>query len=159
MKNMKRIFYKILLTLGIIIISGTAITVLFLTWKMPLNNLHLKVFEYNFRRSVDSLHPKQSTLIAEAAEVGNWADGTYCEYFAGQFRLSKLPKETIRQFYFKESMSSGVDFIDEDIFNHSPWSEWKEKYLKNYKPKENENIYLVWKADYDNSPDGDIRCD
>lgn len=55
-------------------------------------------------------------------------------------------------------MSSGVDFIDEDIFKHSPWSEWKEKYLRNYKPKENENIYLVWIADENKSSDGDIRC-
>jgi len=156
---MKRILYKILLILGILIVLGVVLTFLLLTWKMPFNDYKLEVFQNNFDQSMDKIHPAESRLMAKVSEIGNWADGTYCEFFVGQFRLSMLPKEAIKKFYFKDSMSSGVYFIDEDIFNHSPWSEWKEKYFKEYKIKDGENIYLVWKADYDNVPAGDIRCD
>ncbi len=156
---MKRILYKILLILGMIIVGGFASIVLLLTWKMPFNNLYLKVFEYNFSKSVVALHPKESTFIAEAAEVGNWADGTYCEFLVGQFRSSPLSKETLEKIYPDDFFTAGVYFIDGNEDFGSPWFEWKEKYLKNYRAKDNENVYLVWKADYDNSPDGDIRCD
>jgi hypothetical protein len=104
------------------------------------------------------MHPRQSYLITDVAELGNWANGNQCQFFAGQFRLSELSKETIRQSYFKESMSTGVYFLDEDVFNHSPWSEWKEKYLGNYVSQKDKNIYLVWVSDDNNLPDGDIRC-
>lgn len=154
-----RILYKILLILGIIIVGGIAIIVLFFTWKMPFNNLYLKVFEYDFRKSIVALHPKESTLIAEVTEVGNWADGTYCEFLAGQFRSSTLSKEELEKIYPYDFFTAGVYFIDGGEDLGSPWFEWKEKYLKNYKAKENENLYIVWKSDYDNSPDGDIRCD
>lgn len=156
---MKRIFYKILLILGMIIIGGIVVIVLFFTWKMPFNNLYLKVLEYNFRKSVVALHPKESTLIAEVAVVGNWTDGTYCEFFVGQFRSSSLSKEELEKIYPNDFSTTGVYFVDSDEVFGSPWFELKKKYLKNYRPKDNENIYLVWKADYDNSPDGDIRCD
>lgn len=152
------LFYKILIIFSSIIFSAIILLVLILTWKIPYNNLYLKIFQESFNIFVNPMHPPQSNLIAEMAETGNWANGSQCQYFAGQFRFSALPKETIRQFYFKESLSSGVDFIDEDIFNHSPWLEWKEKYLKNYKPEESESIYLIWIADEDNLADGDIRC-
>ena len=104
------------------------------------------------------MHPEQSKLIIKIAETGNWANGSQCQYFVGQFRVSTLSKEIIRQSYFKESMSSGIDFIDEDAFNYGPLLGWKEKYFKNYKPKENENVYFVWILDGDKFTDGDIRC-
>jgi hypothetical protein len=156
---MKRILYKTLLILGITIVSCVVLIVLLFTWKMPFNDFYLKVFEYNFRKSISVLHPKQSTFVAEVAEVGNWADGTYCEFIAGQFRSSTLSEEELEKIYPNDFFTAGVNFFDENEDLGSPWSEWKEKYLKDYEPKEGENVYLVWKADYDNSSDGDIRCD
>jgi hypothetical protein len=157
-----KLFYKILIISASTIFSAfllvTILFTLYLTYKIPFNNYNLKVFEGNFRKSIAALHPKQSSLIAEVAEVGNWADGTQCQFFVGQFRSSSFSKEELKQAYFEDSMSSGVDFVDEDIFSHSPWLGWKENYLKNYKPKENETVYLVWASDDDNLPDGDIRC-
>ena len=55
-------------------------------------------------------------------------------------------------------MSSGVYFIEGDEDFDNTWFEWKEKYLKNYKLKDGENVYLVWMSDDDYPPDGDIRC-
>lgn len=158
-----KLFYKIIFFSGATIFSiflfiAVSFT-LYVTYRMPFNNIHLKIFEDNFRRSIAGLHPGQSSLITEAAEVGNWADGTYCEFLAGQFRSSLLSKEELEKLYPYNFFSAGVYFIDEDIFNHSPWADWKEKYLKNYKAKNNEDVYLVWKSDYNNSPAGDIRCD
>ena len=61
--------------------------------------------------------------------------------------------------YPNDFSTAGLYFIDGNEAFGSPWFEWREKYLKKYKAKDNENTYLIWKADYDNSPDGDIRCD
>jgi hypothetical protein len=156
-----KFFYKIIIIFSIIIFLTIIYLVLIVTWKIPYNNLYLKIFQESFNTFINPIHPKESNLLAEAAELGNWSDGTYCQFIVGEFRSSSLSKEAIRQFYFKESMSSGVYFIDgindNDTINN-PWHEWKEKYLKNYKPKENENIYLVWMSE-DKSPNGDIRCD
>lgn len=153
-----KLFYKIFVISSIIILSIILFLILLLAWKMPYNNLYLKNFQKSFNAFTYYMHPKQSYLITTISETGNWGNGNQCQFFAGQFRLSKLSKETIMQSYFKYSMSSGVDFLDEDIFNHDPWMEWKGKYLGNYKPKEGENIYLVWMSDDNNPPDGDIRC-
>lgn len=153
-----KFFYKIIIILCTSIISIVILFVLLLVWKMPYNNLYLKIFQESFNTFVYFMHPQQSNLIIDVAEIGNWANGTQCQFFTGQFRLSKLSKKTIKQSYFEDSMSSGVDFIDEDIFNQNPWFEWKEKYLKNYKLQENENIYLIWMIDGDKFSDGDIRC-
>jgi hypothetical protein len=156
---MKRILYKILLILGMIIVGGVVSIVLFLVWKIPFNNYKLGIFQKSFDQSIAKFHPIESKLLAKAAEVGNWADGTYCEFFVGQFRSSPLPREELEKIYPSDFFTTGVYFIDDNEAFGSSWFEWKEKYLKNYKAKDNENIYLVWKADYDDSPDGDIRCD
>lgn len=153
-----KLFYKILIISSIIIFLAVILFISILTWKIPYNNLYLKIFQKSFNTIVSPMHPAQSNLIADVAEIGNWANGAQCQFFVGQFRLSTLSKESIKRSYFKESVSSGVNFIEEDIFNHSPWFKWKEKYLKNYKLKENESVYLIWTADEDSLPDGDIRC-
>ncbi|KKP33157.1 MAG: hypothetical protein A2360_00590 [Candidatus Staskawiczbacteria bacterium RIFOXYB1_FULL_32_11] len=153
-----KLFYKNFTILGLIISSAVILFIIILVWKMPYNNLYLNNFRKSFSVFTYYMHPKQSNLIVEMAELGNWANSNQCQFFAGQFRLSGLSKETIMQSYFKESMSTGVYFLDEDVFNHSPWSEWKEKYLGNYVPQKDKNIYLVWASDDNNLPDGDIRC-
>ena len=150
--------YKTLIILSVIILLVILLFVLLATWKIPYNNLYLKSFQESFNIIVNPMHPEQSKLIIEIAETGNWANGSQCQYFVGQFRVSTLSKEIVRQSYFKESMSSGIDFINEDAFNYEPLSGWKEKYLKNYKSKENENVYFVWILDGDKFTDGDIRC-
>ena len=152
-----KLFYKVFFILGILIFLSAVLLTLILTWKMPYNNLYLKNFQESFDVFIYPMHPKQSNLISETPEMGNWANGNQCQFIAGQFRISRLTKNIIKELYPKESMSSGVYFIDEDIFNHSPWSELKEKYLK-YSPREGENIYLVWMSDDDKFSDGDIRC-
>ncbi len=157
-----KLFYKIIIISGTTIFSVIFLIVfslaLYLTYKIPFNNYYLKTFQNNFRQSIKSFHPAQSSLITEMAETGNFGESNHCDFLAGEFRSSPLPEEVLEQFYFKDSMSSGVYSINDDIFTYSPWLEWKEKYLRNYKPRENENVYLVWTADDDNSPDGDIRC-
>lgn len=165
MKNIKY-FLKIITIVSAVIFSVllffTIIFFLYTTYKIPYNNLYLKFFQESFNVFVNPMHPKQSNLIAEMAEVGNWADGTKCHFFVGQFRSSPLSKETIQQFYFKESMYSGIDFVDEINENNiidNPWFEWKEKYLKNYRPRDGENTYLIWISDQDKPTDGDIRCE
>ena len=158
-----KLFYKNLLIFGIIVVSPFVILfvvlIIYLTYKIPLNNYRLMTFQNDFRQNIKSFHPTQSTLIIEIAEVGNWADGTYCEFIAGEFRSSPLSKEELEKIYPYDFFTAGVYFLDEDVFNHSPWSEWKEKYLKNYKPKNGENTYLVWASDQNKSANGDIRCD
>jgi len=156
---MKRILYKVLLILGIIVVVGVVSFVLFFTWKMPFNNYKLGIFQKNFEQSIVKFHPIESKLLAEVSEVGNWTDGTYCEFLVGQFLSSSLSKEELEKIYPDDFLKAGVYFIDGNEAFGSPWFELKEKYLKNYKAKANENLYLVWKSEYDNSPDGDIRCD
>jgi len=157
--NIKRFLYRITLSLAIIIVGGVVLIILFLTWKMPFNSYKLITFQKNFEQSINKLHPAESRLIAKVAEVGNWTDGTYCEFFVGQFRSSPLSKEELEKKYPYDFFTTGVYFFDDNENLGSPWSDWKEKYLKNYKTKEGENIYLVWISNDDNSPDGDIRCD
>lgn len=157
--NKKRFLYGIVLGLAIIIVGSFTLVVLFFIWKMPFNNYKLEVLRKDFGKSIVKFHPAESKLLTEAAEVGNWADGTYCEFLVGQFRSSSLSKEELEKIYPDDFSTAGVYFIDGNEPFDSPWYEWKEKYFKDYKPKDNETIYLVWKADYDNSPDGDIRCD
>lgn len=157
-----KLFYKTIIISGatvfLILLLAVLLFVLYLTYRIPFNNYHLMIFRDDFHKFVDQLHPRQSTYIAEIAETGNLgAASNHCDFLVGEFRSSSLSKETLKGVYFKDSMSSGVYFIDEDIFMQTPWSEWKEKYLKDYKLKNNENVYLVWISNDDNSPDGDIR--
>ncbi|KKQ21830.1 MAG: hypothetical protein US35_C0016G0004 [Parcubacteria group bacterium GW2011_GWA2_37_10] len=158
---MKLFYKKIIISVATIFSIFFLVVILFtiyLTYKIPFNNYRLKIFQDSFNIFVDPMHPKQSNLITETAEVGNWGSGNQCQFLVGQFRLSTLLKEEIKQFYFKDSMSSGVYFIEGDEDFDNTWFEWKEKYLKNYKLKDGENVYLVWMSDDDYPPDGDIRC-
>lgn len=154
-----KLFYKIFVIPCVIIFSLIILFILFFTWKIPINNICLMIFQYDFNKSINQLNPIQSSLIAEVAKVDNWADGTYCEFLAGQIRTSTLSKKELEKIYPYDFFTAGVYFLDENIFNYSPWSDWKEKYLKNYKPKEDENVYLVWKSKVDYITSGDIRCD
>ena len=155
-----KLFYKIFVIPGVIIFSIIILFILFFTWKVPINDIRLMIFQYNFNRSVNKLNPKQSNLIAEVAKVGNWANGNQCEFLVGQIRTSTLSSEEIERIYPYDFFTAGVNFFD---MNHeegygTPWREWKEKYLKNYKPKDGENIYVVWKSKIDYNVNGDIRC-
>lgn len=159
-----KLFYKNLLIFGLVVASPFvilfAVLIIYLTYKIPLNNYRLMVFQNDFRKNIESFHPAQSKLIAEVAEVGNWADGTYCEFLAGQFRSSALSEEELEKIYPYDFFTAGVYFFDDNQEEFwSPWREWKEKYLKNYKPKEGENVYLVWKSKIDYNTSGDIRCE
>lgn len=71
-----RIFYKILIISGLIIILPVAILFIYLTYKIPFNNYRLKIFQESFNTFINPMHPQQSNLIAELAEIGNWTDGT-----------------------------------------------------------------------------------
>ena len=157
-----KLFYKIIIIFGTTIFSAfflIAISLtLYLTYRIPFNNYYLKTFQNNFRQSIKSFHPAQSSLIAEMAETGNFGESNHCDFLAGEFRASPFSKEVLQKIYPDDFLTAGVYFIDDDIFMDYPYNEWKEKYLRDYKPKENENVYLVWVADEDNSPDGDIRC-
>jgi len=117
------------------------------------------IFQNDFRQQIKSLHPTQSNLITEVAEVGNWADGTYCEFIVGEFRSSPLAKEELEKIYPYDFFTAGVYFPDGNERLSSLWYELREKHLKNYKQKEGENIYFVWASNDNNPPDGDIRCD
>lgn len=158
-----KLFYRIIIISSTTIFSAFFLIVVllavYLTYKIPFNNYHLMVFQKDFERSIVKFHPAESKLLAGVAEVGNWADGTYCEFLVGQFRSSLLPKEELEKNYPYDFFSAGVYFIDENEALGSPWLEWRKKYLKDYKPKDNEIVYLVWKSKYDNSTNGDIRCD
>ena len=116
---------------------------------------------------MQTMHPAQSELRAEMAEFGNFGNSNHCDYFVGEFRSISLSKEEVLQRYAAVATSSfvgnrwievGVDFVDDDIFTHYPWSEWLEKYLPNDKRITNQNTYLIFSEDEGNSPDGDIRC-
>lgn len=155
-----KLFYKILIISSVVISSVVILGILFFTWKIPLNNVRLIFFQYNFNKSINQLNPRQSSLIAEVSEVNNWANGNQCEFLVGQFRNSTLLKEELEKIYPYDFFTAGVYFFDinqEEDYG-TPWREWKEKYLKNYIPKEDENIYLVWKSKIDYNVDGDIRC-
>ena len=158
-----KLFYKIIIICGATIISvflllATSITI-YMTYKIPLNNYRLMLFQNDFRQNIKSLHPDQSELITEVAEVGNWADGTYCEFLVGQIRSSTLPKEELEKIYPYDFFTAGVHFFDGNEQFGSPWYELREKHLKDYKLKEGENVYLVWKSKTDYNTSGDIRCD
>ncbi|OGZ78840.1 MAG: hypothetical protein A2528_02255 [Candidatus Staskawiczbacteria bacterium RIFOXYD2_FULL_37_9] len=155
---MKTLF-KVIIISVLIIVSPVLILFIYETYRMPFNDLHLRVFQYNFNKFISLLHPKESKLIAEAAEIGNWADGTYCQFLVGQFRLSSLSKEELEKIYPYDFLKTGIYFIDSNEVLGSSWLEWREKYLKDYKQKDGENIYLIWAVDDENPPDGDIRCD
>jgi hypothetical protein len=151
-----KLFYKILVVLAV----PAILFVLILAWKIPFNNIYLMIFQYNFNKSINQLNPAQSNLIAKVAEVNNWANGNQCEFLAGQLRYSTLSKEEIEKIYPYDFFTAGVYFFDnnkEEDYG-TPWRDWKEKYLKNYKPKEGENVYLVWKSKIDYNVSGDIRC-
>ncbi len=155
-----KLFYKILLIFGIIVFLTIILFILFFIWKIPFNNARLIIFQYNFNKSINQFNPERSALITEAAEVGNWADGTYCEFLVGQFRYSLLSKEEIEKIYPYDFFTAGVHFFDNNEEHlGTPWFEWKEKYLKNYKYRESENVYVVWKSKIDYNTKGDIRCD
>lgn len=161
--KLMKLFYKTIIISGVTVFSVLLLIillfVLYLTYRIPLNNYHLMIFKDDFNKFVDQLHPQQSAYIAEVTETGNLGGASnHCDFLVGEFRSSPLSKEMLKNNYFRDSLSSGVYFIDDDIFTESPWSEWKEKYLKDYKPKDNENTYLVWISNDGNSPDGDIRC-
>ena len=155
--------YKSIMISGLIIVSPVLILAatlsIYVTYKIPFNNYYLMTMQNDCRRQIKLFHPTQSTLIAEVAKVGNWTDGTKCQFIVGELRSSPLSKEELEKIYPYDFFTAGVHFIDDDIFTKSPYNEWKEKYLKNYKLKENKNIYLVWIADENKSSDGDIRCD
>lgn len=153
-----KLFYKISIILGLIIISPVAILFIYLTYKIPFNNYYLITFQNDFRQHIKSFHPAQSNLIIEMTETGNFGNSNHCDFLAGEFRSSPLSKEELEKNYPYDFLTAGVYFVDENIFTEYPYNEWKEKYLKNYEPKEGENVYLVWAADLDNWPDGDIRC-
>lgn len=153
-----KLFHKIIIIFGLVVVVVMLVFTSLFTYKIPLNNYRLKVFRENFHKSVELLHPKQSSLIAEVAEVGNWADGTRCQFLVGQFRYSSLSRDALKKVYPYDFFTAGIYFIDGNEDFDSPWFKWIQKYLKNYKATKNENIYLVWMAE-DKSPDGDIRCD
>lgn len=161
-KSMK-LFYKKLLIFGLIVSSPVLIVIsaifIYATYKIPFNNARLVIFQYDFNKSINQLNPKQSNLIVKVAKVGNWANSNQCEFLVGQLRTSTLSKEELEGIYPYDFFTAGVYFFDgnqEEFW--SPWREWKEKYLKNYKPKEGENVYLVWKSKIDYNVSGDIRC-
>jgi hypothetical protein len=155
-----KLFYKILIISSAIVSSIIILFILFFAWKMPFNNVYLTMFQYDFNKSINQLNPMQSNLIAEAAEVSNWANGNQCEFLVGQFRSSALSKEEIEKIYPYDFFTAGVYFFDnnkEEDYG-TPWRNWKERYLENYKYKEGENVYLVWKSKTDYNVSGDIRC-
>jgi len=156
-----KLFYKILIIPSVIISSIIILFISFFTWKIPFNNVRLMIFQHDFNKSINKLNPNQSILIAEIAEVDNWADGTYCEFLAGQLRSSTLSMEEIEKIYPYDFFTAGVYFFDINYEENygTLWHELNEKYLKNYKTKKGENIYLVWKSKVDYNTNGDIRCD
>ncbi|MEK7562290.1 MAG: hypothetical protein AAB509_01240 [Patescibacteria group bacterium] len=154
-----KLFYKIIVILGSVVFVIIMAFILLLTYKMPLNNYYLMIFQNDFRQRIRPLHPTKSISITEVAEVGNWTDGTKCQFIVGEFRTSSLSKEELEKIYPYNFFTAGVYFPDGNEKFGSLWYEWKERYLKNYQPKENEIVYLVWATDEDGSPDGDVRCD
>lgn len=159
MKSFYSIIIIIISTIFSVFLLFAVILFLYVTYRIPYNNYRLMGFQNDFRRQIKSFHPAQSNLIAEVAEVGNWADGTYCEFLVGQIRTSTLFKEELEKIYPYDFYTAGVDFFDENEQLGSPLYEFKEKYLKNYNYKEGENVYLVWKSEIDSNTIGDIRCD
>ena len=114
------------------------------------------------------LHPAQSALITEAVEFGNFGNSNHCDYFAGEFRSSALPKGKIIDAYRSAPFLSfdgsnrlpiEVYFLDEkDTFHWWPWSEWLEKYLPSRPAIPGEHTYLVSAISAMHPPEGDIRC-
>jgi len=160
-----KLFYKVTIISGVTICSIIILIVVsfmvYMTYRMPFNNYHLIIFQNDFRQRIKLFHPAQSSLITEVSEVGNWADGTYCEFVAGEFRSSPLPKEELEKTYPYDFFTAGVYFFDINYEENygTLWRELKEKYLKSYKPKNGENVYLVWKSKIDYNTNGDFRCD
>lgn len=137
------------------------------TWRMPIHNYQLKALQRYFRSAVLSLHPIQSEFRAEMAEFGNFGNSNHCDYLAGEFRSSSLPREIIMQAYTGATILSfdkisrlpvEVYFTDEDAFTHPPWEEWLSKYLPYQSSVANKDTFLVFAASDLHPPNGDIRC-
>jgi hypothetical protein len=170
MKLIFHIIIKASIIIGIVATCCILALIILLTWKMPLHEYQLQVLQKNFQVAVNAINPAQSSLLAKTAEVGNFGGASnQCDYFAGQFRSSSLPRERLEQIYTNISISSfsgdknnplkaEIYFINDDIFEHDPWSDWRKRYLPNNLSAINGNVYLVWVLSESHNPDGDIRC-
>lgn len=162
MKSIKS-FFRTIFIIGATIISVflllAILIAIYMTYRIPLNNYRLIIFQNDFRQQIKSFNPNESVLIKEVAEVDNWGDGTYCDFMVGQLRVSPQSKEELEKIYPYDFFDAGVYFFDGTEHLGSPWYEFKEKYLNNYKPKEGENVYLVWESKIDYNTSGDFRCD
>lgn len=139
-------------------------------WRAPIHQFNLWKLERNFEQIVSS-HPDESQLLWHLKKFGNLfrAASNGCDYFVGEFRSATLSQREIvgaykdifvDSFDRTERVPVEIYFLDdEETFGRYPWNEWREKMHKSLKtPSSLESEYLVFVAQTDYPPDGDIRC-
>lgn len=166
--NLKHIYRRVenrIGLFGILLFGLEILIVLALVWKIPLNNFRLERVERNFRM-LAQYHPVDSTLLSKRKFVGTLYSGAFsCSYVVGEFRVSALTREDIRNAYADTAVPSfkrwtrlpvHVRFADEGFLD-DPWYEWRDEAVGGLAAKENVYSVHVAHTRY-SSPFGDFRC-
>jgi len=170
MKDIFQVAVQIGIALSIFAFFCAGALLLFTSWKMPIHQYNLWKLEQNFQQ-IAPLHPRESQLLSHMKEFGNLFRGASngCDYFVGEFRSATLPQRDIVEAYGglfvnpfdrTERVPVEVYFLDnEEAFSRYPWDEWRENIRASFKKIDPFNsAYVVFVAQTNYPPDGDIRC-
>lgn len=127
--------------------------------------------EQAFRFAME--HPFASVLVQRDSYVGTLYESgdDHCNFFVGEIRTARVPKEKIVQKYtyrdaaldvfgFARNISIQVSFMDEwpSLRLDKPIYQWMKQYIQQFDTETEDVAYVVYAADYRNPPWGDYRC-
>ena len=153
-----------------ILVFIVSVLFFFLSRGIPLHDFRLWMLEKNFK-AVVSYHPPESILLQKKTYLGGPSEhgsGT-CDFFVGELRSSRLPKEKVRQAYDGGSIKSfnnfgriplKILFFDEGRWTmNSPLGDWWDEWYRHLSTATAQTSYFVFASQEGYPYLGDYRCD
>ena len=148
-----------------------SLLLLFVTWRMPFNDLRLWRLERSFQ-AASYFHPHSSFLLDKKKYLGGpYNHGSFqCDFFVGELRSAPLSQGDVQSAYEDRSVAflGSTRSIPLKILffeKNEPWpmylplSDWWDEWYVSPLNATSSTVYLIYMSQEGRPYVGDFRCD